>query len=601
MNSEEDYKTLSMRSFNSSNLDSIFPSEQVSEVIEQIKEKNLKYGPEGNRIRIYSPMSDYMEYGPAYPQFFWFIRLNLFLLCFCDGIFVAILSARGEFNTFFEGSTGFAGISHETKKLLSVIWNCMGVAFALFGLLAAYLTRNLGQTTKLFPPDFTVEMRNLPEDTTEEDIRKFVLEHCSGAQISKIVLVEEHPDVHPEKRNRFTGKAFVTFDYQKDRDTVLKVFGADKNIISRMLTSDIKLGNKKIYAFAPGDVDDVIPENYGYLSSELFSQRITAYAWIVLAIIGCLIGQYICKLIIKPTAPKILTSISILIFNGLALNFAAGHLEKIKFSSHTLRRAEMAWSAASLHFINIVFIPLVVNFIYYRSTGDVINEDLVREVASNSLFQSTFPFVLSLLNLKFLIKSLKNCCKRKKILSTSQSYRTLQEHYLHDEFDLSANYGRVMAILMFTFFVGFFLPAAFVCATVGILIGDYAIRLQFARQSRRPERRGSDSLARKVNFIFFVYPFLMYLGIFFFIRRFIDNDVDPATDTMNNAFLIAGIGMLILGAVLGERIFRVLVLKPHQNISYKEAAQQYPKEFEVDYEELFASKNEKDTSGISVI
>ena len=568
---------------------SLIKTEHVLEEIERTEQQNLKYDPDGNLLRFWSSISSYMEYGPVYTQFFWFIRYNIILLLFCVAVFAGILLMTGNIEKIFKGPEGFALISHETKLLLITVWACIGILFGFCGIFTARFSRDLAKSPKLFPADFSIEIWRLPETISEQELKEFVLDICPNANILKTILVETSLNCSEGQSKRFTGSAFITFETQKDRDTALKSFHADNGLVWEFFMSKIRIGNRVPLVSIPNDTDDITPENYGYRQIEIFSQRMKTYFIILVGIIGCFACQYILKEIQGEKSPNLLTAVLVLILNVILLIIAKRAFLLIKFCSQTLLQGEIAWAAAALHFINIVFLPILVQFLYSRNTGSTINAALIKEVALNGLIQTTVPFVLSLINPVFLIRAIIRRRKRAKAKSgTLLTEKEIRKYFLYDNFDLSMLYGRVMAILMFTFFIGLFLPLSFACATVGLIIGDIAMRLRFIKQTRRPERRSSGGLARKINFIFFLYPLLTDVGIRMFVERFVYDQSDVEMYVIDRYFLVAGVIILIVGGIIGERIFRVVLWKPHQEVTYQEASIKYPENFKADYETLFS-------------
>ena len=395
---------------------------------------------------------------------------------------------------------------------------------------------------------YCIKCRDKPLVTLEK--QKVDLEKQIEFEINNFQLLSE---------NNFTGYMFVSFNYIKDKEEILKQYPNHyfdiminffKNIKYYICCCCIGKGeklkfNKKrgIGVEDPPEPEDLYFENFKYSGRQRFL-RIALFFFICILIIAVsfsiVLGFTYWQNKISENEKNInlfvkyLLSLLITIVTAILNAVLEYLLEKFTFFERHLSRTNyylsLSVKIAILTFLNSAIVPLIakelavkkrINISYNIDRNNLIVDDmfvmfLVNAIVTPLFWTFNIPFLYKKIKIHFLEK------KKNADQCHYMTQRELNKLYEYPDMNISYKYAYLMKTTAMTFFYLPIFPLGFIISMVGFILGYFLELFNFTHIYKRPEMLDeSITIAYVNNFIFIL--FIGGIGDLFFFYEIFPN------------------------------------------------------------------------------
>ena len=395
---------------------------------------------------------------------------------------------------------------------------------------------------------YCIKCRDKPLVTLEK--QKVDLEKQIEFEINNFQLLSE---------NNFTGYMFVSFNYIKDKEEILKQYPNHyfdiminffKNIKYYICCCCIGKGeklkfNKKrgIGVEDPPEPEDLYFENFKYSGRQRFL-RIALFFFICILIIAVsfsiVLGFTYWQNKLSENEKNInlfvkyLLSLLITIVTAILNAVLEYLLEKFTFFERHLSRTNyylsLSVKLAILTFLNSAIVPLIakelavkkrINISYNIDRNNLIVDDmfvmfLVNAIVTPLFWTFNIPFLYKKIKIHFLEK------KKNADQCHYMTQRELNKLYEYPDMNISYKYAYLMKTTAMTFFYLPIFPLGFIISMVGFILGYFLELFNFTHIYKRPEMLDeSITIAYVNNFIFIL--FIGGIGDLFFFYEIFPN------------------------------------------------------------------------------
>lgn len=564
---------------------------------------NTRFKLDGTKLTIGCRLRDLISYGPAFPQFFAFLKYQIFGYALMSVIFAApalyinyqatLKCALPECTdkSFFKNLSNYALVKlAETQpsdtfyfKEETIVFYSSAVIIALYAYFVFYKLRAFLKKCMenvAMPSDYALLVHGFPEPILEPMVTEFFKENFPEVVIHSIVAIPSFniQNTGPDHVGTFV----LILETHAHQVFLLKKFHADKGYLLQACYEAPKYRDYPLWVARSPDPQDLLVDNFGLPWEKVLLKNLLFIGFmLLLVVISCIVQIYIRRYSVLPRVwfgliAVIMTKVFILLCR-ISYKSTVPH-------TNTSLASKFAWVAGVAQFIMLAFPP----FSDYLSDAKPDDNafEIYQELMINVAFQMLTHLGFAMINITYWVKKIERSDIESSIATEIFTFSHLKRIFQNPEFHIEEFYSIILSLAFLIAVVGPQNPIVYPFVMLSMFVYYWVLKRHFIHYTLTPVKYSAKLVENVVNFMFIV-PLLMLGGFRLYMLKFAKPSQIIKDSDMKWIFFMAGLPVvMVIGYVLirYKKNIDYKARKKLRDLKYTEAKEKFIDNFKVDYE-----------------